>query len=439
MWVLGGLVAVLVGLSSGAQAQQVGTGAAGIGAGTIPGTPFGGAIDPSMVQMREGFQVIPSISIGQRYDSNVFFVSKRPGLDRGDFVSTAVPQVRGYYVGNWFNVNATAGAIGEYYAKNPSLNYVGTNTGIALDLAKLLDRWWQGALLTASDTYIYSPQAPAYLIGDLSGNSANPFVRGFQVGRATVSRNVARADLSLPLTQTVNLIGSYANGFIRYGTPEVQQPVLINSKYQTYTAGLSLKASPQDLLSVNAVNTEYTFSAPAAGSFSTRGGTVGWAHTLTPFLTLQAQAGATMLQRELGGATSASIVAPVGDLSLIWKDRTTAMAVAYGLGVGPSFQFQAQAIRTHVVSITLTQQTVIPELQAVANLNYGRGEQFGTSAGSGISYASVMGTGGVVYKFSPETFLGLHYSYWNVDNHFNGNTFAFDRHLVQISLTQAFY
>ena len=45
----------------------------------------------------------------------------------------------------------------------------------------------------------------------------------------------------------------------------------------------------------------------------------------------------------------------------------------------------------------------------------------------------------VVYKFSPETFLGLHYSYWNVDNHFNGNTFAFDRHVAQLSLTQAFY
>ena len=69
-------------------------------------------------------------------------------------------------------------------------------------------------------------------------------------------------------------------------------------------------------------------------------------------------------------------------------------------------------------------------------------QQMGAGAagiGAGLSYASVMGTGGVVYKFSPETFLGLHYSYWNVDNHFNGNTFAFDRHLVQITLTQAFY
>lgn len=273
VWVLGGLVALMVGFGSGAQAQQMGAGStAGLGAGTIPGTPFGGAIDPSMVQMREGFQVIPSISIGQRYDSNVFFVRKSPGLDREDFVSTAVPQVRGYYVGESFTVNATAGAIGEYYAKNPTLNYVGANTGIALDLGKLLNRWWQGASLTASDMYVYSPQAPAFLIGDLSGSSANPFARGFQVGRASVSRNVARTDLSLPLTQTVNLIGSYANGFIRYGSSEVLQPVLINSKYQTYTAGLSLQASPQDLLSVTAVNTEYDFTSQPIGSFTMRGG-----------------------------------------------------------------------------------------------------------------------------------------------------------------------
>jgi hypothetical protein len=107
------MVAVLFGLGSGVQAQQMEAGStAGLGAGTIPGTPFGGAIDPSMVQMREGFQVIPSISIGQRYDSNVFFVSKRPGLDREDFVSTAVPQVRGYYVGESFTVNATENEFG---------------------------------------------------------------------------------------------------------------------------------------------------------------------------------------------------------------------------------------------------------------------------------------------------------------------------------------
>jgi hypothetical protein len=439
-WALGGMVAVLVGLSSGAHAQRMGAGAAGIGAGTIPGTPFGGAIDPSMVQIREGFQVIPSISVGQRYDSNVFFVSKRQGLDRDDMVSTAVPQVRGYYVGHWFDVNVSAAAIGEYYAKHPNLNYVGANTGVMLSLSKLLDRWWQGATLTASDTYVYSPQAPAFLIGNLSGTGSTPFAAGFQVGRANVSRNVVNTDLSLPLTQTVSLIGSYSTGFIRYGTSDVQQAgILINSQYQTYTAGLSLKASPQDLLSATAVNNEFDFTSQAAGSFTTRGGIVGWEHMLTPFLTLKSQAGAALLQRELGEVSTASILAPLGQLALLWKDRTTALTLDYNLGVTPSFQFQAQALQTHVFSVTLTQQLPIPELLAVANVNYGRGDQFGASSGAGLSYASVMGTGGVVYKFSPETFLGLHYSYSNFENQFNNRTFAFDRHVVQLSLTQAFY
>jgi hypothetical protein len=92
-----------------------------------------------------------------------------------------------------------------------------------------------------------------------------------------------------------------------------------------------------------------------------------------------------------------------------------------------------------VVSVTLTQQTAIPELLVVTSLNYGRGNQFGSSSGTNLSYASVSGIGGAVYKFSPETFLGVHYSYSNFDNQFNGNTFAFDRHVVQLSLTQAFY
>jgi hypothetical protein len=71
------------------------------------------------------------------------------------------------------------------------------------------------------------------------------------------------------------------------------------------------------------------------------------------------------------------------------------------------------------------------------NVNYGRGDQFGSSP-AGLSYTSIAGTGGVVYKLSPETFLGLDYTYANFDNEFNGKTYAFDRHVVQLSLTRAF-
>lgn len=433
---MGGLAIVLVGLSSGVQAQQMGAG----GAGTIPGMQFGGAADPSMVPLRDGFQVIPSLSVGQRYDSNVFFARKSPGLQREDFVTTAVPQLRGAYVGDSIAVNAVAGATGEYYAKHTDLNYVGANAGLALNLSKLLDRWWQGATLTAADTYIYSPQAPMFAAGNLAGDPATPHVTGFQVGRATVSRNVVRTDLALPLNQMLNLTGSYANGFLRYGSSDVVQAgALLNNQFQTYTAGLALKASPQDILSVNSVNNEIEFTSQAGGSFTTRGGTLGWEHLFSPMVSLRAHAGATLLQRELGGAPSTSTVAPVGDVALFWKDRATALTLLYSLGVAPSLQFEAQALRTHVVSLTLTQETALPNLLAMATVNYGRGDQYGASSGADVSYVSVMGSGGVVYKFTPQTFLGMNYSYTNVENNFGGRTVAFDRHVAQLTLTQAFY
>jgi hypothetical protein len=244
----------------------------------------------------------------------------------------------------------------------------------------------------------------------------------------------------MPLNQTVSLIGSYSNGFIRYGASDVQQPgVLLNSKYQTYTAGLSIQASPQDILSVNAVNNEYIFTSQSGGSFTSRGGNVEWAHTFTPFLSMKSNAGATVLKREFGGVSQPSKVAPVGNFALLWRDRTTSMAFIYGVWLAPASQFQAQVLLTQVVSFSLTQQTAIPELLAVASLNYGRGDQYGSSSGTAISYASVGGTGGVVYKFSPQTFFGLNYSYGNVENQFGNNTFAFDRHVVQMSLSHAFY
>ena len=81
----------------------------------------------------------------------------------------------------------------------------------------------------------------------------------------------------------------------------------------------------------------------------------------------------------------------------------------------------------------------LPNLLAVATANYGRGDQYGASSGADVSYVSVMGSGGVVYKFTPQTFLGVNYTYTNVENNFGGNSVAFDRHVGQVTLTQAFY
>jgi len=391
-----------------------------------------------MVQVKEGFQIVPSISIGERYDTNVFFIPKTAGLDRSDFVTTAAPQVRGLYAGSLVNANIMVGAIGEYYAKNTGFNYVGVNTGLALDASKLVSQWREGARLTVTDTYTYTPQPPSFVTGDVDGEGTNPFVRGFQVGRVNFQSNNLGITTSVPISQTLNANGTYSNGFVRFGKSEVQQVGnLLDTNYQSYSAGLALNLTRQDIIKMNFTGSE--FSSPAQGDFTTRGGTVGWSHQFNPTMTVNSAAGLQLLEGESNGRQLTPTLAPQGNLTLLLADRTTTLTLAYALAVTPTYQFESQALLTHTASLTLTQMTEIPGLVGLLNLNYGVGDQYGSKSASSVSYSSYGGTAGFLYKITPQTFLSLNYSYSRYDNQFGGQDFSFDRSVVQMTLSQAFY
>jgi len=407
----------------------------------IPGTAYGGVTDPGALQIADGFRVIPTILIAQRYDSNVFFVPPTPGLKPDDFVTTTVPQVRGLYVGDFVTVNATAAAVGEYYAKNTGLSYVGANAGAVLDFSKLLSRWWAGTQMTVTESFSKTPQPPAFLTGDLSGEGGvNPYVRGFQAGRVNTESNNIGSMLSVPISQTVNLTGSYYNGFMKFGSVDVQQVgILVNTSYTTYMAGLSKKLSPQDAVSLRFTGSEY--DTRPQGVFTTRGGVLVWLHQFSQNSSLTTTGGAQLMEGEFSGVPFAPVIAPTGGLSFLWKDSATSVLLGYSVGVVPSFQFQSAALLSHTATFTLTQQTAIPELLGLVSLNYGRANEYGgsSSPASAISYTSFGGTGGVTYKFSSKTFMGLTYSYSKFDTAFGVNRFGFDRQVVQMTLTQAFY
>ena len=439
-------VAVTSGALSVSDAQ-IGPG----GMGGIPGTSYGGATDPSNVQMRAGFQVVPSIAMAERYDSNVFFTAKTPGLDRSDYVTTARPQIRGLYSGSAMTMNAMVGANAEYYAKNPDFNYIGAYGALSLDLSPMLTQLWKGMTLTVLDSFTYTPQPPSFLVGNHEGDTSNPFLRGQQVGRASVTSNVVGASVSAPVTQTLSLIGGYSYGFITFGNSDVQQPgALLNSTYHAFNVGMSMTLSPQDSLSLRFIDSEYRYAQ--AGSFSSRGGTIGWTHLFSPSVTLVSSAGATVLEAQPSGSgvqgsqgqssglsNVSTTVAPQGNVSLTWRDQTTSVALGYGLALAPSYQFQAQPLLTNIVTVSVTQQTPIQGLVVVASGNYGRGDEIGSSSGNAVSYTSYTATGGIVYKFTPQTFLNLYYQYSNFENKFGATNNNFDRHVVSINLAHAFY
>ena len=145
------------------------------------------------------------------------------------------------------------------------------------------------------------------------------------------------------------------------------------------------------------------------------------------------------METQFQGVPSSTSIAPTGSFNVTWKDHTTSLGLAYFLGLTPSFQFEAQPLLTHTVSFALTQVTPITDLVGVVGVNYGRGDELGSSSSAPISYTSYGAIAGLTYKFTGQTFLGLNYNYRNFDNKFGGNSIAIDRSVVQLTLTQAFY
>ncbi len=409
---------------------------------TIPGTEFGGATDPSSIRVGPGLNVVPSVQVSERYDSNVFFApkSRLQGLTPEDFVTTVVPQVRGLYTDHEHRVkvNAVVGAVGSYYVNNTGLSYVGADAGAVLDMSDLVSQWRPGARWTVSDTFFYSPQPPAFLLGGQSGEQANPLVAGFQAFRNNTKSNSVHTLFELPLNRTVKLSGSYTNSFIRYGASQVPgAPTLISQDLHAYTAGLLKEISHYDTVRADLTGNE--FDLGGLGSFSTRGGTLGWVHRFTPTISINATGGVQMLSGELNGVPFASTIAPVSSLAIDWKDSTTFIALAYRSAITPSFQSQAGALLNHTVSFNMTQNTSIRDLVGLLGANYSVANEYGSNSGAALSWTTVGGTAGLRYRVTQKLFLTMIYSYQNIDNAFGGTRFAYDRHVTQLSLAQAFY
>ncbi len=436
-----------LGLYSPSQGQMGGMGG-GIGGGmgggmpTIPGTEFGGTTDPSSIRVVEGFHVIPSVGVSERYDSNVYFASESQlqGLTPEDFVTTVMPQVRGLYTDhkNLVRVNAVAGAVGSYYANNTALSYVGANGGAALDMSNLLSQWRPGARWTVSDTFFYSPQPPAFLTGGPLGEQANPLVAGFQAARTQTTSNSVNTVFEIPLKRTVSFGGSYTYSFIHYGASDVPQaPTLISQNTQAYTASLITQVSLYDSVRADFIGNEY--DQGELGSSTTMGPAIGWTHRFSRTVSFNATGGVQVLSGEFGGVRFSPVLAPLGSLAILWNTPTTSLTLAYRSGITPSFQFQAAPMLNHTVSFSMTQQTPISNLAGLFGANYSVANEYGSNSGGALSWTTVGGTAGLLYRITQKTFLMLTYSYQNVDNVFGGTRSEFDRNVGQIALIQSLY
>lgn len=229
-------------------------------------------------------RVIPSVTLSERYDTNVFNAASRfipPGRKKWDFVTSIWPQVRLISNEEGVKTDLIVGASGNTFVNNPELSFISTNGALTSNLDKFIGQWIPGAKLEVSDYFRYTPQPPAFLTGvQTSEGVPDIYARGLQVARANSISNTARATGTYALSPTVSVLGKYSHSlfsigrvFVSQGTAGATPTSGLETETHAWAVGPSFRLSRGDTVSLQYQNAQTSFSgrgAPGQG-FTTRG------------------------------------------------------------------------------------------------------------------------------------------------------------------------
>lgn len=383
-----------------------------------PGKPTGG---PET-------NIIPSISLQERYDSNVYFI---PGRNLEDYVTTLSPQLRVVHKSSLIDGTVGGGATGEIYAKNPGLNYVGGNGLLDLNLSRLTNELVRGLGLHLSDSFRYTPQPPAFAAPTGGGELPESFVQGIQARRANSYTNAGRVEGSYAVSPVLSFTSTYMDQRIRFG--RIESPPgggtslgqLFGTTFQTVNTGPVLKASPLDTFTLHHQYQKGTFDRPGnEGGFSTQGVLAGWTRVLTPTLTASVTGGLSVFDRN-------SNVQYLGSASLAWKGEATDLTLSYSRVIAPSFYVATTAMLSQMVRATASYR-VTESLSFSVSGNYAHSESVPNSGL--LQFDSYAVTPNVTYKINRILTANLSYTHAMFDRKFVGQEFSFNRDMALIRL-----
>ena len=329
--------------------------------------------DPLLVH--SDTRIIPSLTIAERYDSNVFFVR---GSNLDDFVTTVTPRITVEHTGQLISGTLTGTVTGEHYVKNPGLDYIAPSAAVNLNLDNVVGKIDRRAKLTVTDRFAATPQ-PLAFIGPQTGNDLpDSFVRGIQAARANTRTNMLMAIGAYELTQAASLQVTYMRSTREFGktfaTPAVGG--FFNTTYQTITAGPQVRVTPFDTFGLNyqylqSNSSSGTDQASINSGFSTQGGTVTWNRILTQNLTANAAGGITVV-----GSGSTQSVQYLANGQLQWEHQNGSVKLLYSRAIFPSFFIVPTPLLSQVVSLSGT-YNFTSHLSATGVVSYGVNEAIG--------------------------------------------------------------
>ena len=238
-------------------------------------------------------RVVPSISVVEQYDTNVFFTPKSQlpaGTKPEDLISVFTPQLNFMQGNALVKTNLSVGAVIQKFVHNSDLDNVGFNGSAGIDLGQAINRILpRNRAFRVFGTYQYSPSAPAFGATALGGGGgfgyggvgiSGPTDSGLLTQRVkTTMYSLGVAD-SYSLSPTTDFQTMYTYSSLSFG--ETLAPAATTSGQVTNfdTATHTISAGPTSKMSaVDTLGVKYTFtqtSQPQFGDYAMHNGTLAW-------------------------------------------------------------------------------------------------------------------------------------------------------------------
>jgi hypothetical protein len=301
----------------------------------------------------------PSVSLSQRYSSNVFYSAKQnlpPGTQLWDLISTLGADVKILNKSRMGDSEVSAGVNGNAYAYNSNLSYASTNVFARSDVSNWANELLPGLQLRISDAFRYTPQPPAFLTGG-TPQQTDVFARGLQARQANSFSNSLSTDGDYSFSRSVGLRANYTYSIMRFGRIYVTQsttPVPVTffdttihnaaiGPTYTFYGGDTL------FLKFNYMSSEQTISLGSRPpiKFTSQSIQPEYVTTIVHGLTATISAGATMVEQQAGNRIFAS-----GKFTLTNEfDRQTRVSIAVSRQTAPSFVGTGGAVISNVYQL----------------------------------------------------------------------------------------
>lgn len=376
-------------------------------------------------------RVIPMITVSERYDSNIFNGFGNPV---SDFVTDIRPGARVEYSSDLVEGSFVGTAISAVYARNPGLNYIGTNVVLNATLDKITERMVRGLKLNLSEGATYYPEQPAF-ITPLSPES--DFTRGIQAVRNNSLTNITAAQSTYQITPLTQFNASYSFQLRRYiGQPQSQSSdpgvsiALFNNTVHSVSAGPMYRVSQSHTIGTSYVYRQVSIEpagSPSAQSFASviHAGVVTWRSILSQELSAEISPGFAVESR------SPDRVIWTMRAGLQWQDSRNSAEISYTRNVFPSYFVQAALLISDMVGATYSYN-----FSSQWRAGFGANYAVNTSTEQGdLRFESIGVNGSLVYAFYPGMTVSVIGSHGEFIVDQSSVTSRFNRQTGMVSLT----